>query len=234
MNNSREEPTYVIFPQVEKRSYPLSLVLEDNVADAVYKRSSSPNCKVPRVHKFYWTTDKMSLEWLNRINAMALSIDTLEPTTANNLAKDLKTFREESCEKSVECEGPLSVHTKESLGELSDSDISNNSCRHNPRILESAWSRKPDSTYISLISSLTYNSLKTPSVETSSTKSLPANSVTCLDAIDERQSATLLKELDFQRLFLSFPESLERKRKSSFEYIQQISSLNFKTQLTPF
>ena len=215
----REETYNAIIIPVETVLYPQPQILEED--DISVPNEHTQWSRVPRVHKFQWSFDKLSFDWLNRISSLVLPAYNFHRTSISS-----KIGLEENCtvlqrKSSVGCdERPLECTAafKERICEVSEAESDK---------------RKPDSAYISMISKLACNS---PNNLSRCKETLNFHNFLCAwdsstkrEEIEKQKSPKddflSLKELAAQRIYFFFEQkSSEKKRKTSFEYIQQISS----------
>lgn len=146
------------YPMV-KRLNPLPRLIEEDETIELEKPVIT-NTRVPEVQKFNWTDNKLSDEWLNKINRLTSTMNSLETCTPKgphrsgksptpNSIADRKRAGFVSCRQDsstairgvAPVERLVNVARKESLPQFSDV-------------------RKPDSTYISLISGVTQETQK--------------------------------------------------------------------------
>ena len=208
------------YPMV-KRLNPLPCLIEED-ENLELEKPVIINTRVPEVKKLNWTDNKLSDEWLNKINRLTSTMNHLEICTPKSPHRSgkLPTLNSSSDRKRagfVPCrqdsskirgiapsERFVKVVRKESLPQLSDV-------------------RKPDSTYISLISGLTQETQKQTHAQ------FGGHHIDGEGKNHELKKAKNCKNLNCiqmnmftqRKLFCSSPNA-HRQLSSSCEYIKQI------------
>ena len=188
-----------------------------------------PSKQIPRVHRVHWKDDNVSRDWLERLSKLNSFVGSMKSRTA---AKDIEA-------------GPFSTEGQDE--ENSGLDNLRKLC--NTKYVEQCYpgeslsavdreplkkdisegvshSRKPDSTYISLVSQIHVpGSGPKTSKRRFSDGNFPERrfipEMKCVQLKDESLSPT----------FFVFQTNSEAKRKLSFEYIQEVSKLGCELQV---
>ena len=166
--------------------------------------------QILRVHKLFWKEDKSSRDWLRRlgqINSCALSLNAESPNCTNGLVnKQADSASKETFNNSTWAE--QSNKTDESL--LPPEPIP-----------EGSQGRKPDSTYIKSISRIDL-AFSEVSKKSYSHETLTAS----LSQPKYRKFATQFLTVNEDAFFPS-EVTLQAKRKLSFEYVKDVSMLQY-------
>ena len=185
--------------------------------------------QIARVHKICWKDEKSSRDWLKRIremNSAFLSLNASESTNyLDKLVQD-GNGTQESSNDSINTfeERPVNLSNKTDESCLSRKPIS-----QSLHIPDGPQGRKPNSEYIGSISRIDANvaicfseiSKKSYSDETlTASLFLPKNGKFATKHL-------LVNDLSPQEVFFPSEVNLQAKRKLSFEYIQEVSMLQY-------
>ena len=184
----------------------------------------------PRVHKIRWKNDKSSLDWLRRVSAMNSAIVTSNAESKNHLNqlvnKQGDSEKQECVDESIDTLEEQSVTQN---NKTEESCLLRKPILPNLQIPDGFQSRKPDSAYIGSISRIDAN--VTICFSEISKKSYSHETLTASLFLQKngRFTAEFFREDDLspQGVFLSSEVSLQAKRKLSFEYIQEVSMLQY-------
>lgn len=175
--------------------------------------------QIPRVHKLCWKDDKASRDWLKRISDMNSSLPAVN-TKSTNYLNELqgcyhappKSFEEKPVNRSNKTDENFSLRGQISLG---------------MQIPDRSQSRKPDSTYISTISRINV-AIRFPGIPKrySSDDNLTSP---WFQPKDGKVPIKFLQENDLSpdSVFFTSEVNVQAKRKLSFEYIQEVSMLQY-------
>lgn len=153
-----EQISNVAWPKVKysrprSHSYPLikrlnplpRLIEEDETAEA--EKPTLVPTRVPPVQTLNWTDNKLSEEWLYKINTLRFTLTSLESSRDNSSRRSSKTPTSTSGEK----QAGLEASHQDSPPACKNASIERLSVKSEP-VSNTDQVRKPDSTYISLIS----------------------------------------------------------------------------------
>ena len=178
--------------------------------------------RMPRVHKLCWKDDKCSRDWLKRISDINSS-----------LAVDAQPRNDFDEELFYNIEGASETPDEERGIDLTDECFHGEPFSLDPEVPNNCQSRKPDSTYISTISQINVSICisevsKRRCVDFDDDDLTPA--FLLQSKIDEFPGKFLqVNDPSPQSVFFSPPTegNVQAKRKLSFEYIQEVSLLQY-------
>lgn len=221
----RGRPRSHSFPFV-KRLNPLPCVTEEDET-AEDEKPAMTNVQVPQIQILNWTDNKLPHELLDKINSLRSTLSTTDhsprPQGPYHSAK-LPAAKSTRGEKPVGLEKLRQLEDKTALIEHTSKAVEENNNNH-PRVkIENASQvRKPDSTYILLISGFTH--------DTSHAQSVANNSDTNENVTDcklkREKKCKKLKCIVFspRKLFCSpARQHVHRHVSDSSEYIPQVGS----------
>lgn len=184
--------------------------------------------QIPRVHKLFWKDDKPSRDWLKRISEINSGVFGLKTESAN-CPGELVNKQGGSATKDTFNKSTRAVEERSAkqTNRTDESYLSREPQSLDLQIPEGSQSRKPDSAYITSISRINVAfyfseiSKKSYSDETL-TASLfqPKNGKFATQFLR-------VNDLISQGAFFPSEVSLQAKRKLSFEYIQDVSMLQY-------
>ena len=222
-------------------SYPVSKILHPlprlvEVDETLSSDDLSLEPRIPRVHEFHWADVKLSHGWLHRINSVKSTLTSKNATSSeeNNHHKFALSATSDgaSHRKQIrfnESKNTILTILTPKIKEQIDRETPSNS---ETRCGEKFQRRKPDSTYITLISGLTHDTIDAKStgacVENKTvdpTDHLAVPKLQGKEANRQNLKCTLLNGLVHCKLLCLCPVNLPLQRSNSLEYIQQISSL---------
>ena len=216
-----------------KRLNPLPRVIEEDET-AEIEKPALPHTRVPQVQTLNWTDTKLSDEWLYKINTLRSTLTSLDSSRAKGSDRAERTSGVKR--SSVDKQGALEASNQDSSVGCKSASIErrrravkkhhvlDRPCVRNELISKTDHVRKPDSTYISLISGFTQReSQRTrPDDEThkhtKDTDSKKEKNCKNLKCIQMNMFAP-------RNLFCSSQRNTHRQMSNSSEYIQQIASL---------
>lgn len=212
-----------------KRLNPLPRVIEEDET-AEIEKPTLPKTRVPQVQTLNWTDTKLSDEWLYKINTLRSALTSLDSSRAKDSHRSARTpgAKRTSVEKRAGFEAshqdsPAACKTSsiERLRRAVKEDFSRDrSCVREP-ISKSDQVRKPDSTYISLISGFTQKE----GSHDDETNRHPKNSASKKEKNCKNLKCIQMNMFAPRNLFCSSQRSSHRQIYDSSEYIQQIASL---------
>jgi len=194
---------------------------EDGIMSMLSKRDQlkflALRAQIPLVQKLQWKNERVSRDWLKRISALNSSVVAANIITS---AKDIEP-REVYIENNAEIlrshllriyeAQPVELKSKPDEGIDDQEPIPEN-------VGEQLYqSRKPDSTYISLVSRI--------QVPTSFSKRSYSDENFFAQKLSAEMECVQAKELSSPPVFFTSEVNLEAKRKFSFEYIREVSKL---------
>ena len=194
---------------------------EDGIMSMLSKRDQlkflALRAQIPLVQKLQWKNERVSRDWLKRISALNTSVVAANIITS---AKDIEP-REVYIESNAEIlrshllriyeAQPVELKSKPDEGFDDQEPIPEN-------VGEQLYqSRKPDSTYISLVSRI--------QVPTSFSKRSYSDENFIAPKLSPEMECVQVKELSSPPVFFTSEVNLEAKRKFSFEYIREVSKL---------
>lgn len=185
--------------------------------------------QIPRVHKISWNDEKSSRDWLKRISEMNSALLPLNAESANYLGELVNKQGSSGTQKSFK-DSPNNLEERP----LKRSDKTDESClsrkpiSHSLQIPDESKGRKPNPAYIGSISRIDVNLLCFSEI---SKKSYSDETLTAsLFQPKNGKFATeylQVNDLSSQGVFFPSEVSLQAKRKLSFEYIQEVSMLQY-------
>lgn len=186
--------------------------------------------QIPRVHRVQWKDNNVTRDWLERISKLNSTVGSVKSLTiAKDIEADPFSMEGQDEENSAMDDLPKLCNAKyveqcypgESLSSVDrehlKKDISEEQVCH---------SRKPDSTYISLVSQIHVpGSCPKTSKRRFSDGNLPER------RFMPEMKCVHLKDQSLSPTFFASQDNSEAKRKLSFEYIQEVSKLGCELQL---
>ena len=216
-----------------KRLNPLPRVIEEDET-AEIEKPALPHARVPQVQTLNWTDTKLSDEWLYKINTLRSTLTSLDVSRAKGSDRTEKTpgVKHSSVDKRAAFEASnqdspaacKSMSIERLRRAVKEDHACDRPCVRNEPISKTEHMRKPDSTYISLISGFTKKESHRTSQDDETNKptkeSDPKKEKNCknLKCIQMNMFAP-------RNLFCSSQRSAHRQMSNSSEYIQQIASL---------
>ena len=243
-----EQVSNVAWPKVKycrqrSHSYPLikrlnplpRLTEEDETAEV--ERPTVKHTRVPQVQTLNWTDNKLSHEWLYKINTLRSTLTSLElPSRAKGT---------HCLTKPLEAKG---TSGEKRVGFETSQQNSPTACRHESTSIERLWRavedvhqdrlcikkepvsktsqvRKPDSTYISLISGFTQDTHVQSSASDDDTNKHINDTRSKKEKNCKNLKCIQMSMFAPRKLFCSTSRNIQRQMSKSSEYIQQIGSL---------
>jgi len=217
-----------------RRLNPLPRVIEEDETAEIAEKSVLPHTRVPQVQTLNWTDTKLSDEWLYKINTLRFTLTSLDSSSAKGSDRAEWTLgvKRSSVDKqaaleasnqdsSVECKSASIERLRRAVKE---DNVRDRPCARNEPISKTDHVRKPDSTYISLISGFTQRESQRTSHDDE-----PHKHKKDTDSKKEKNCKNLkcfqMNMFAPRNLFCSSQRSTHREMSSSSEYIQQIASL---------
>lgn len=216
-----------------KRLNPLPRVIEEDETAEMEKPAALPHARVPQVQTLNWMDTKISDEWLHKINTLRSTLTSLDSSRSKGSNRAERT-------PGVKCSN---VDNKRAAIEVSNQDlparcksasierlrraVKEDHDRHRPCVTNEPISktdhvRKPDSTYISLISGFTQKESQSRSRDDETHKHIK-------NSKKEKNCKNLkcfqMNMFGPRNLICSSQRSTHRQMSNSSEYIQQIASL---------
>ena len=215
-----------------KRLNPLPRVIEEDETADIEKPAVLPHTQVPQVQTLNWMDTKISDEWLYKINTLRSTLTSLDSSRAKGSNRAERTpgvkcsnvdkraaFEASNQDSPSGCKGASIERLRRAVKEDQDRD---HPCVRNDPISKTDHVRKPDSTYISLISGFTQkeSQRKSHDDEThnhikNSKKEKNCKNLKCFQ----------MNMFGPRNLICSSQRSTHRQMSNSTEYIQQIASL---------
>lgn len=214
------------YPMI-KRLNPLPRLIEEDETTEMEKPSVAYT-RVPEVQTLNWTDNKLSDEWLYKINSLRSTLTSLETSTPKGPHRSAKLplVNSNSGGKRagfVTCrQDSPKLCTNASIKRLG------NVVKDEP-MFQSFEMRKPDSTYISLISGFTQETQKQAHAQSSGNEDDTNKKLTNSD-LKKAKNCKNLKCIHMnifapRKLFCSSSPNTHRQMSNSSEYIQQIGRL---------
>lgn len=218
-----------------KRLNPLPRVIEEDET-AEIEKPTLPNTRVPQVQTLNWTDTKLSDKWLYKINTLRSTLTSLDSSRAKGSHRSGGTpgAKRTSVEKRAGFEAshldsPAACKTAsiERLRRAVKEDfVRDRPCVGNEPISKRDQVRKPDSTYISLISGFTQKeSERTYGSHDDETSRHPKNSDSKKEKNCKNLKCIQMNMFAPRNFFCSSQRNSHRQISDSSEYIQQIASL---------
>ncbi|XP_020626623.1 uncharacterized protein LOC110063966 isoform X1 [Orbicella faveolata] len=216
-----------------KRLNPLPRVIEEDET-AEIEKPALPHTRVPQVQTLNWTDTKLSDEWLYKINRLRSTLTSLDSSRAkgSDRAERMPGEKRSSVDKRAAFEasnqdspaGCKSESIERLRRVVKEDHIRDRPCVRNKPISKTDHVRKPDSTYISLISGFTQKESQRRSHDDEA-----HNHTKDSDSKKEKNCKNLkciqMNMFVPRNLFCSSQRSTRRQMSNSSEYIQQIASL---------
>lgn len=217
-----------------KRLNPLPRLIEEDETVDVEMPTVIPT-RVPQVQTLNWTDNKLSDEWLNKINTLRFTLTSLESSRAKASHRSAKqpTAKCTSGEKRAGLDASLQDSPAacksasiERLRKAVTEDLNRDRlCVKSEPVSKIDQVRKPDSTYISLISGFTQE----PSNRAHESDDHASKHRKDSDSRKEKNCKNLkciqMNMFAPRNLFCSSQRNTHRQMSNSSEYIQEIASL---------
>lgn len=216
-----------------KRLNPLPRVIEEDET-AEIEKPTLIHTRVPQVQTLNWMDTKLSDEWLYKINTLRFTLTSLESSRAKGphsaVTKsgvkgtnfDKRAGLEASSQdSSAACKSASIERLRRAVKE---DHVRDRSCVRNESISKTDQVRKPDSTYISLISGFTQKGSER-STQDDETHSHPKDADSKKEKNCKNLKCIQMNMFAPRNLFCSSQRSTHRQMSNSSEYIQQIASL---------
>ena len=188
--------------------------------------------KIPRIRKLDWKEDRVSRDWLEKISALTAGANTI--TIGKDIEAAIRSIQDNGSDRRTSLNGllkPCYTAPFELLQSHSpDESYLDQEPEPLPQIVEVGMchGRKPDSTYISLVSKT--NITASSSTKISKRSHSDGNSI--VSQLTPEMKCVIVKEHSPPpHVFFTPQVNLEAKRKLSFEYIQEVSKLECVLQL---
>ena len=215
-----------------KRLNPLPRVIEEDET-AEIEKPALPHTRVPQVQTLNWMDTKISDEWLYKINTLRSTLTSLDSSRAKGSNRAERTPGEKS--SNADKQAAFEVSNQDSPAGRISASIErlrkavkaedhgcDRPCVRNESISRTDHVRKPDSTYISLISGFTEKESQRRSHDDqthkhtkSSKKEKNCKNLKCIQ----------MNMFGPRNLICSSQRCAHRQMSNSSEYIQQIASL---------
>lgn len=213
-----------------KRLNPLPRVIEEDETAEMEKPTALPRTSVPQVQTLNWMDTKISDEWLNKINTLRSTLTSLDSSRAKGSNRAERTpgvkcsnkraaFEVSNQDSPAGCKSASIEHLKRAVKDDHDCD---HLCVRDEPISKTDHVRKPDSTYISLISGFTQKESQRTSHDDEAHKHIKNSK--------KEKNCKNLKCIQMnmfgpRNLICSSQRNTHRQMSNSSEYIQQIASL---------
>lgn len=186
--------------------------------------------QIPLVRKICWKNDKSALDWLKRVSTINSGIraSSAESTHFLNqlVNKQGDSEKQGSFDESIDT---LKEQSVKQNNEAEESCLLREPISHNLQIPDGFQSRKPDSAYIGSISRIDANVAICFSEISKKSYNHETLTASLFQPKNGKFTTEFFREGDLspQRVFFSSEVTLRAKRKLSFEYIQEVSMLQY-------
>ena len=184
--------------------------------------------QIPRFHKLDWKGDRVSRDWLEKISALNSSIAGANTITiGKDIEAAIRSIQDNESERRTSLSGllkPCNAAPFELQQSHPDESYLDQEPEPLPEILEVGMchGRKPDSTYISLVSQTQIPA----SFSAQISKRSHSDGKFIVPQLTPEMKCVIVKEHSPPPpVFFTRQVNLEAKRKLSFEYIQEVSKL---------